>query len=219
MKFLKLKIAQYLWHGSCDHSISFSFSEKKWVYSIRWFVKNMVFLGTSKIRMWGCPPSITRRVMKFFIGNTLKCFRSISSVLCFCVFISLVSCLYPIYLICLSQVRGSIPLLWEQIVDLTYKPKFGIVRPEEAVSFVVICSLIALFDVNQMLSTCLWLWCTYAASSSWAAFSGFKKKIWGCLCCWSCQQGTYFLPCAMNFCGITYMIFYLTNQLHNFSTS
>ncbi|XP_059437193.1 phosphoinositide phosphatase SAC6 [Corylus avellana] len=30
------------------------------------------------------------------------------------------------------QVRGSIPLLWEQIVDLTYKPKFGIVRPEEA---------------------------------------------------------------------------------------
>ncbi|OVA00609.1 Synaptojanin [Macleaya cordata] len=30
------------------------------------------------------------------------------------------------------QVRGSIPLLWEQIVDLTYKPKFEIVRPEEA---------------------------------------------------------------------------------------
>ncbi|XP_044470799.1 phosphoinositide phosphatase SAC6-like [Mangifera indica] len=30
------------------------------------------------------------------------------------------------------QVRGSIPLLWEQIVDLTYKPKCEIVRPEEA---------------------------------------------------------------------------------------
>ncbi|XAR58045.1 Phosphatidylinositol-3,4-bisphosphate 4-phosphatase [Bertholletia excelsa] len=30
------------------------------------------------------------------------------------------------------QVRGSIPLLWEQIVDLTYKPKFEIVRSEEA---------------------------------------------------------------------------------------
>ncbi|XP_042484714.1 phosphoinositide phosphatase SAC6-like isoform X2 [Macadamia integrifolia] len=30
------------------------------------------------------------------------------------------------------QVRGSIPLLWEQIVDLRYKPKFEIVRPEEA---------------------------------------------------------------------------------------
>ncbi|KAG8373602.1 hypothetical protein BUALT_Bualt11G0041400 [Buddleja alternifolia] len=30
------------------------------------------------------------------------------------------------------QVRGSIPLLWDQIVDLTYKPKFEIVRPEEA---------------------------------------------------------------------------------------
>ncbi|XP_072956221.1 phosphoinositide phosphatase SAC7-like isoform X2 [Typha angustifolia] len=29
------------------------------------------------------------------------------------------------------QVRGSIPLLWEQIVDLTYKPNFGIVRQEE----------------------------------------------------------------------------------------
>ncbi|KAG6646248.1 phosphoinositide phosphatase SAC6 [Carya illinoinensis] len=30
------------------------------------------------------------------------------------------------------QVRGSIPFLWEQIVDLTYKPKFEIVRLEEA---------------------------------------------------------------------------------------
>ncbi|GER37048.1 phosphoinositide phosphatase family protein [Striga asiatica] len=30
------------------------------------------------------------------------------------------------------QVRGSIPVLWDQIVDLTYKPKFEIVRPEEA---------------------------------------------------------------------------------------
>lgn len=26
------------------------------------------------------------------------------------------------------------PFLWEQIVDLTYKPKFEIVKPEEAVS-------------------------------------------------------------------------------------
>ncbi|KAK4348011.1 hypothetical protein RND71_034350 [Anisodus tanguticus] len=30
------------------------------------------------------------------------------------------------------QVRGSIPLLWDQIVDLTYKPKFETVRLEEA---------------------------------------------------------------------------------------
>ncbi|XP_024963733.1 phosphoinositide phosphatase SAC7-like [Cynara cardunculus var. scolymus] len=30
------------------------------------------------------------------------------------------------------QVRGSIPFLWEQIVDLTYKPRFEIVKPEEA---------------------------------------------------------------------------------------
>ncbi|PSS00390.1 Phosphoinositide phosphatase [Actinidia chinensis var. chinensis] len=30
------------------------------------------------------------------------------------------------------QVRGSIPLLWEQVVDLTYKPKFELVRLEEA---------------------------------------------------------------------------------------
>ncbi|XP_078448417.1 phosphoinositide phosphatase SAC7-like isoform X2 [Wolffia australiana] len=30
------------------------------------------------------------------------------------------------------QVRGSIPFLWEQIVDLTYKPRFEVVRPEEA---------------------------------------------------------------------------------------
>ncbi|XP_022739346.1 phosphoinositide phosphatase SAC7 [Durio zibethinus] len=30
------------------------------------------------------------------------------------------------------QIRGSMPFLWEQIVDLTYKPKFEIVKPEEA---------------------------------------------------------------------------------------
>ncbi|KAH9662391.1 phosphoinositide phosphatase SAC6 [Citrus sinensis] len=30
------------------------------------------------------------------------------------------------------QVRGSIPFLWEQTVDLTYKPKFEILRAEEA---------------------------------------------------------------------------------------
>ncbi|KAL8133660.1 hypothetical protein AgCh_008921 [Apium graveolens] len=30
------------------------------------------------------------------------------------------------------QVRGSIPLLWDQIVNLTYKPKFEILRLEEA---------------------------------------------------------------------------------------
>ncbi|CAN6461871.1 unnamed protein product [Victoria cruziana] len=30
------------------------------------------------------------------------------------------------------QVRGSIPFLWKQIVDLTYKPSFEILRPEEA---------------------------------------------------------------------------------------
>ncbi|KAG7560462.1 SAC domain [Arabidopsis thaliana x Arabidopsis arenosa] len=30
------------------------------------------------------------------------------------------------------QVRGSIPFMWEQVVDLTYKPKFEIVQPEEA---------------------------------------------------------------------------------------
>lgn len=30
------------------------------------------------------------------------------------------------------EVRGSMPFLWEQIVDLTYKPSFDIVRPEEA---------------------------------------------------------------------------------------
>ncbi|KAG6385861.1 hypothetical protein SASPL_154744 [Salvia splendens] len=30
------------------------------------------------------------------------------------------------------QVRGSMPFLWDQIVDLTYKPNFEIVKPEEA---------------------------------------------------------------------------------------
>ncbi|XP_020403995.1 phosphoinositide phosphatase SAC7 isoform X2 [Zea mays] len=32
------------------------------------------------------------------------------------------------------QVRGSMPFLWEQIVDLTYKPGFDVVRVEEAAS-------------------------------------------------------------------------------------
>ncbi|AQK52986.1 Phosphoinositide phosphatase SAC6 [Zea mays] len=32
------------------------------------------------------------------------------------------------------QVRGSMPFLWEQIVDLTYKPSFDIVRQEDAPS-------------------------------------------------------------------------------------
>lgn len=30
------------------------------------------------------------------------------------------------------QIRGSIPLLWQQIVDLTYKPKFELLKLEEA---------------------------------------------------------------------------------------
>ncbi|KAM0899243.1 hypothetical protein ACQ4PT_021412 [Festuca glaucescens] len=30
------------------------------------------------------------------------------------------------------QVRGSMPFLWEQIVDLTYKPSFDVIRVEEA---------------------------------------------------------------------------------------
>lgn len=30
------------------------------------------------------------------------------------------------------QVRGSMPFMWEQVVDLTYKPKFVIVKPQEA---------------------------------------------------------------------------------------
>lgn len=33
----------------------------------------------------------------------------------------------------LFQVRGSIPLLWEQIVDLTYKPRLKIIHNEETV--------------------------------------------------------------------------------------
>ena len=34
----------------------------------------------------------------------------------------------------LLQVRGSIPLPWEQVVDLTYKPKFELLKHDEAVS-------------------------------------------------------------------------------------
>lgn len=32
-----------------------------------------------------------------------------------------------------SQVRGSIPLLWEQIVDLSYKPRLNIINHEQTV--------------------------------------------------------------------------------------
>lgn len=31
------------------------------------------------------------------------------------------------------QVRGSIPLLWEQIVDLSYKPRLSIIEHEDTV--------------------------------------------------------------------------------------
>ena len=34
----------------------------------------------------------------------------------------------------LLQVRGSSPLPWEQVVDLTYKPKFELLKHDEAVS-------------------------------------------------------------------------------------
>jgi len=38
------------------------------------------------------------------------------------------------------QVRGSIPVPWEQIVDLTYKPKYELLKHDEAVSdyFIVV---------------------------------------------------------------------------------
>lgn len=41
----------------------------------------------------------------------------------------------------LLQIRGSIPLLWQQIVDLTYKPKFELLKLEDAVS---VCLLLQL---------------------------------------------------------------------------
>lgn len=34
-----------------------------------------------------------------------------------------------------SQARGSIPLLWEQIVDLSYKPHLRVISHEETVYF------------------------------------------------------------------------------------
>jgi len=39
------------------------------------------------------------------------------------------------------QVRGSIPLPWQQIVDLTYKPKYELLNHEEGVS----CYFISVF--------------------------------------------------------------------------
>lgn len=40
------------------------------------------------------------------------------------------------YLASYVQVRGSIPLLWEQIVDLTYKPSFKLINPDDTPSVV-----------------------------------------------------------------------------------
>lgn len=37
---------------------------------------------------------------------------------------------------CSPQVRGSIPILWEQIVDLSYKPAIKAVDVEETVRFI-----------------------------------------------------------------------------------
>lgn len=42
----------------------------------------------------------------------------------------------PIVFLHFPQIRGSMPFMWDQIVDLTYKPKFEIVQPEEAVSII-----------------------------------------------------------------------------------
>ncbi|KAK6922504.1 SAC domain [Dillenia turbinata] len=47
------------------------------------------------------------------------------------------------------QVRGSIPLLWEQIVDLTYKPKFELVKLEEAVTVMPQVAERHIFDLRK----------------------------------------------------------------------
>lgn len=106
--------------------------------------------------------------------------------------ISDISCLILVFVF--LKVRGSIPLLWEQIVDLTYKPKFELVKLEEAVSLWLLF-FTHLFDST---STAFYLYLAadalnfYAAQSGRATFSGFKKEIWGCFSCWSCQQGASF---------------------------
>lgn len=52
------------------------------------------------------------------------------------------------YFYFMLQVRGSIPFLWEQTVDLTYKPKFEILRAEEAVSTVCYLYCIVLYHTE-----------------------------------------------------------------------
>lgn len=66
----------------------------------------------------------------------------------------------------------------------------------------VIC--IALFCTILNLSAWNKFWCTlyHAASSSRATFSWFKKKIWQCFGCWSCQQGAYSSRYVVNFRGL-----------------
>jgi hypothetical protein len=46
------------------------------------------------------------------------------------------------------------PFLWEQIVDLTYKPSFDVVRVEEAVSALIIRFFFLFIVVALLISRC-----------------------------------------------------------------
>jgi hypothetical protein len=52
------------------------------------------------------------------------------------------------------QVRGSIPLLWEQIVDLSYKPRPSIIEHEEMVGTTKMLTLILISNDRSLNIAC-----------------------------------------------------------------
>lgn len=69
---------------------------------------------------------------------------------------------------------------WQQIVDLTYKPKYELLKHDEAVSD---CFIVVFLELSSnklyLFDYCLFPY--YAAPSLGEAFFRFKKKVWVCV--------------------------------------
>lgn len=61
--------------------------------------------------------------------------------------------------ISIFQIRGSIPLLWEQIVDLSYKPRLRIINHEQTVQFLLQDGALSMLSLIMM---CALYVCTLA---------------------------------------------------------
>ncbi|URE00107.1 SacI domain, partial [Musa troglodytarum] len=95
----------------CNHSLNNSSAEQK-TMEAEFSVLLNAAEGTSGTRMWRRGAD-----MEGYVANFVESEQILQS---------------NGFTASFVQVRGSMPFLWEQIVDLTYKPKFEIVRAEEA---------------------------------------------------------------------------------------